>query len=92
MVSADSVVIAEALGRAARRGRPLHQTVLQIFAFDPHFELKSFLPTPRLPLPEQAVRAALVWFVRSRENSLDRRIERAVAAASADQGHGKVVK
>ena len=85
MVSADSVKIAAALGLAARPGRPLHQTVLQIFTFDPHFELKSFLPTPRLPLPEQALRAALVWFVRHRENTLARRIERAVAAAPADK-------
>ena len=85
MVSADSVVIAEALGRAARRGRPLHETVLQIFAFDPCFDLESFLAVPRLPLPEQAVRAALAWFIRHRENSLDRRIERAVATASADE-------
>ena len=85
MVSPDSVVIAEALGRAARRGRPLHETVLQVFAVDPRFDLEHFLATPRLPLPEQAVRTALAWFIRHRENSLDRRIERAVAAASADE-------
>jgi hypothetical protein len=90
LVSADSVVIAEALGRAARRGRPLHQTVLQIFTFDPRFEVKSFLATPRLPLPEQAVRAALAWFVGYRENSLDRRIERAVASAPADEDHDDI--
>jgi len=83
-VSAESVAIAEALGRAARPGRPLHETVLRVFAADPRFDLKIFLATPRLPLPDQAVRAALAWFIRYREKSVYRRIERAVAAASSD--------
>jgi hypothetical protein len=83
-VSAESVVIAEALGRAARRGRPLHETVLRVFTSDPRFDLKIFLATPRLPMPEQAVRAALAWFIRYRVNSVSRRIERAIAAASSD--------
>jgi hypothetical protein len=82
---AESVAIAEALARATRRGRPLHEAVLQVFTADPRFRLKIFLVTPRLPLPEHAVRAALGWFIRYRENSVQRRIERAVAAApSAD--------
>lgn len=83
MVPPESVVIAEALARAAQRGRPLHEAVLQAFTVDPRFRLKIFLATPRLPLPEHAVRAALCWFVRYRENSVQRRIERAVAAASS---------
>ena len=82
-VPAESLAIAEALARGTRRGRPLHEAVLQVFTADPRFGLKIFLATPRLPLPEHAVRAALAWFIRCRENSVERRIERAVAAASS---------
>ena len=73
---------AVALGRAARRGRPLHETVLRAFTAAPGFDYKFFLVIPRPPLPEQAVRAALARFIRHRVNSLDRRIEQAVAAAA----------
>ena len=77
------MAIAEALARATERGRPLHEAVLQVFTADPRLSLKFFLATPRLPLPEHAVRAALAWFIRHREKSVQRRIERAVAAASS---------
>lgn len=83
-VPAAAVVVAEALGRAARRGRPLQETVLRIFAADPRFEFKIFLATPRLPLPEEAVREALDWFIHHKVNSVSRRIERAVAAAPSE--------
>jgi hypothetical protein len=78
---AGSVALAEALGRAARQGRPLHEAVLRVFSADPRFDLKIFLATPRLPVPEPAVRAALTWFIRHKVNSVQRRSERAVAAA-----------
>lgn len=92
-VPAESVVVAEALARATRRGRPLHEGVLQIFTADPRFDTKIFLATPRLPLPEHAVRAALGWFIRYRENSVQRRIERAiVAASSADDAENIAVE
>ncbi len=84
VVPSESAAIAEALARVARRGRSLHETVLRIFAADPRFDLKIFLVTPALPVPERAVRAALTWYVRNRVDSVDRRIERAVAAASSD--------
>jgi hypothetical protein len=80
----ESAAIAEGLARVARPGRSLHETVLRIFAADPRFDLKIFLVTPALPVPERAVRAALTWFVRNRVDSVHRRIERAVAAASSD--------
>ena len=81
-VSAETLLIAAALSRAARRGRPLHETVLRAFTGDHDF--RFFLATARPPLPEQAVRAALVWFVRHASYRLERRIERAIAAAASD--------
>jgi hypothetical protein len=81
----EAVTIAEALAFATQRGRSLHEAVLRVFTFNPKFRLKIFLVTPPVPLPEQAVREALAWFIRYRDNSLSRRIERAAAAApSAD--------
>jgi hypothetical protein len=84
VVPSESAAIAQALARVARPGRSLHETVLRIFAADPRFDLKIFLVTPALPVPERAVRAALIWFARNRVDSVGRRIERAVAAASSD--------
>ena len=84
MPSIESMKIAVALGRAAERGRPLHVTVLRAFTAAPGAECYFFVAVPRPPLPEQAVRAALAWFIRSRVVSLDRRIERAVATAASD--------
>lgn len=79
--SAGSVELAEALGRAARQGRSVQETVLRVFSADPRFDLNLFLATPRLAVPEPAVRAAFTWFIRHKVNSVQRRIERAVAAA-----------
>ena len=83
-VPAESFAIAESLARATRRGRPLYEAVLEIFTADPRFSSKVFLAVPRPPLPEHAVREALAWFIRYRENSVWRRIERAVAGLSAE--------
>lgn len=60
----------------ARRGRSVYEGVLRIFTVDPRhndlFENRS----PELP--EVAIRAALAWFVKAGDQTLDRRIERTI--------------
>ena len=49
----------------------------------PRYRLDIFLVAPQLPLAESPVRDALIWFIQHRENSVARRIERAVARAES---------
>ncbi|MFF4632111.1 hypothetical protein [Streptomyces griseorubiginosus] len=72
----ESTDIAEVIAMTSRRGRSIHEAVLRVFAADPRYD-DLFVP-PKVRLPEQAIRSALEWFVRFGDQSLDRRIERAL--------------
>jgi hypothetical protein len=80
-VPPGAVDLAEGLALASLRGRPLHEAVLRLFTYNPRFHINIFLVTPPLPLAERPVRDALTWFIQYRENSVTRRIERAIARA-----------
>ncbi|WP_159062882.1 hypothetical protein [Streptomyces scabiei] len=71
-----STEIAEVMAMTSRRGRSIHEAVLRVFTADPRYDDLFMLPKVRLP--EQAIRSALEWFVRFGDQSLDRRIERAL--------------
>ncbi len=82
-VPPGAIDIAQGLALATRRGRPLHEAVLRLFTYNPRYRLDIFLVAPQLPLAESPVRDALIWFIQHRENSVARRIERAVARAES---------
>lgn len=70
-----TVEIAEAMAMVARQGRSLHEGVLRIFTVDPRHNDLFERPNP---IPEKAIRAALTWFVKVGDQTLDRRIERII--------------
>lgn len=70
-----SYQLAEALAMVGRRGRSLHEAVLRIFTVSPlHYDLYG----TTLPIPDSALKSAFHWFIRHGEQTLDRRIERAL--------------
>jgi hypothetical protein len=83
LVPPGAIDLAQGLALATRRGRPLHESVLRLFTYNPRYRLDIFLVAPQLPVPESPVRDAFVWFIQHRENSVRRRIERAVASAQS---------
>lgn len=79
-LSPVTVDIAEAMAMTVRRGRSLHEAVLRIFTVDPRHN--DLFVLPGIQLPERSIRAAMDWFIESGDQSLDRRIERALKRAS----------
>ncbi|WP_435272819.1 hypothetical protein [Streptomyces parvulus] len=71
-VGADLV---EAMAMVNRKGRSVHEAVLRLFTVDPR---SQDLYERRLPISEKAIRSALDWFVIHGDQSVHRRIERAL--------------
>ncbi|MEW1832332.1 hypothetical protein [Streptomyces sp. NPDC088196] len=67
--------LASAVAAATRRGRSSHKAVLRIFTVNP---LHADLYEPALKVPEKEIRSSLKWFVQHGDQTLDRRIERAL--------------
>ncbi|MFB8772018.1 hypothetical protein [Streptomyces broussonetiae] len=72
--------IAEAMALTVRRGRSINEAVLRVFSVDPRH--RDLLALPGVQIPERALRAALNWFTECGDQSLDRRIERALNRAN----------
>lgn len=60
----------------SRQGRNAHEAVLRIFTVDPRND--DLFERPHLAIPEIAIRKSLTWFIKSGDQTLDRRIERAL--------------
>ncbi|MCC9741000.1 hypothetical protein [Streptomyces sp. MNU89] len=67
--------LVEAMAMVSRNGRSVHEAVLRLFTVDPR---SQDLYEPHLPIPEKAIRSAFDWFVRHGDQSVHRRIERAL--------------
>ncbi|MFI1802982.1 hypothetical protein ACH415_05110 [Streptomyces californicus] len=67
--------LAEAMARVSRRGRSIHEAILRMFTVSP---LHQDLAAEVLPIPESVIRESLIWFIWHGEQTLDRRIERAL--------------
>lgn len=71
----ETYELASAMAAATRRGRSSHEAVLRIFTVNP---LYADLYEPALKVPEKAIRSSLKWFVEHGDQTLDRRVERAL--------------
>ncbi|CAL9481461.1 hypothetical protein SUDANB108_03061 [Streptomyces sp. enrichment culture] len=67
--------LVEAMAMVSRNGRSVHEAVLRLFTVDPR---SQDLYERRLPISEKAIRSAFDWFVRHGDQSVHRRIERAL--------------
>ncbi|MCQ9185654.1 hypothetical protein KMT30_42835 [Streptomyces sp. IBSBF 2953] len=67
--------LVEAVAMVSRIGRSVHEAILRLFTVNPR---SQDLYEPCLPIPEKAIRCAFDWFVRNGDQSVDRRIERAL--------------
>ncbi|PBC98904.1 hypothetical protein BX281_6992 [Streptomyces sp. Ag82_O1-15] len=71
-----------------RRGRSVHEAVLRIFTVDPR---KLDLFEPCLRVPEKGIRSALEWFVKHGDQSIDRRVERALKRAKNQEHKAEII-
>ncbi|WP_406255254.1 hypothetical protein [Streptomyces chartreusis] len=72
--------LAEAMARVYRRGRSVYEATLRIFTVNPS-SLDLFEPC--LPISEKAIRSSLNWFVQHGDQSVHRRVERALRRTKA---------
>lgn len=77
----DALDLAEAMALVARRGRSVHESALRLFTVDPRH---NDLFAPAAAIPERGIRAALTWFIKVGDRSLNRRVERAIRRAGGD--------
>ncbi|MEU0406759.1 hypothetical protein ABZ307_02900 [Streptomyces griseorubiginosus] len=78
-LSKETVELAAAMAIVTRRGRSAHESVLRIFTVSP---LHQDLFDSPLKIPEKAIRSSLKWFVQYGDQTLERRIERALRRTS----------
>ncbi|MFF4485014.1 hypothetical protein ACFY0F_00735 [Streptomyces sp. NPDC001544] len=84
----DVAELAEAMALVGRRGRSVHEAVLRIFTVDPR-NLDLFEPCLRIP--EKGIRSSFEWFVRHGDQSVDRRVERALKRANNQEDKAEII-
>lgn len=77
----DALDLAEAMALVTRRGRSVHESALRLFTVDPRHD---DLFAPAAAVPERGIRAALTWFIKVGDQSLNRRVERAIRRAGGN--------
>lgn len=75
----ETFAVAEALALATTKKKPLEQAVLHVFTTHPRFD--QVRAARSVPLPERAVRRALVWYMARDDSHPLAAIEKAVQSA-----------
>ncbi|MGW7594820.1 hypothetical protein [Streptomyces rubiginosohelvolus] len=77
------------MAMVTHRGRSVYEAVLRIFTVDPRHN--DLFELPGLALPNPAIRAALEWFVKSGDQNLSRKIERALQRSTSTEDSAETI-